>query len=95
MDYSSPVSAYQQVIKAIKIEILFGNVKRGDRLPPIRHLAKTIKLNPNTVSKAYYNLEKEKLIECKGRKGSFVKYKEIKLDTIRKNIAEEEFRNIL
>ena len=75
LDSGSSVPACQQVIGVIKMEITSGNVKYDDCLPPIRVLAKTIKLNPNTVSKSYYNLEYEGLSECKGRRGSFIKYK--------------------
>ena len=52
IDLTSPVPAYLQVIQAVKLEILSGRLQDGDRLPPIRELAKILKLNPNTVAKA-------------------------------------------
>jgi DNA-binding transcriptional regulator YhcF (GntR family) len=39
IDLTSPVPAYQQVIQAVKIEVLSGRLKSGDKLPPIRELA--------------------------------------------------------
>ena len=52
IDLTSPVPAYLQVIQALKLEILSGRLGDGDRLPPIRELAKILKLNPNTVAKS-------------------------------------------
>ena len=65
INFNLPIPIYQQIILAIKLEILSGRLKTGDKLPPIRKLAKILKLNPNTVAKAYYNLEGEGFIESK------------------------------
>ena len=56
IDTKSPLPVYQQVIQAIKLDILSGGLRDGDLLPSIRDLAKLLKLNPNTVAKAYYAL---------------------------------------
>jgi len=95
INFSSPVPIYQQIILAIKLEILSGRLKTGDQLPPIRELAKILKLNPNTVAKAYYNLEGEGFIESKRGSGNWVNYKNIKLDSLRKGMLEDEFRSFL
>jgi len=95
INFSSPVPIYQQIILAIKLEILSGRLKTGDQLPPIRELAKILKLNPNTVAKAYYNLEGEGFIESKRGSGNWVNYKNIKLDSLRKRMLEDEFRSFL
>ncbi|UCC40251.1 MAG: GntR family transcriptional regulator [Candidatus Aminicenantes bacterium] len=95
INFNSPIPIYQQIILAIKLEILSGRLKTGDQLPPIRELAKILKLNPNTVAKAYYNLEGEGFIESKRGSGNWVNYKNIKLDRLRKGMLEDEFRNFL
>ncbi len=95
INFSSPVPIYQQIILAIKLEILSGRLKTGDQLPPIRELAKILKLNPNTVAKAYYNLEGEGFIESKRGSGNWVNYKNIKLDSLRKGMLKDEFRSFL
>ncbi len=95
INFSSPIPIYQQIILAIKLEILSGRLKTGDQLPPIRELAKILKLNPNTVAKAYYNLEGEGFIESKRGSGNWVNYKNIKLDSLRKGMLEDEFRSFL
>jgi GntR family transcriptional regulator len=95
IDFSSPVPVYSQVIQAIKLEILAGRLRHGDPLPPIRELAKILKLNPNTVAKAYYNLEEDGFIESKRGSGSWVSYKNYKLDALRAAMIEDEVKNFL
>ncbi len=95
MDNNSSVPVYQQIIQAVKLEILSGRLNEGDQLPPIRELAKILKLNPNTVAKAYYNLEKEGFIESKRGSGNWVNSKRPKMDGLRKAMIEDEFRIFL
>jgi len=95
LDFSSPVPIYSQVIHTIKLEILSGRLCDGDQLPPIRELAKILKLNPNTVAKAYYTLEEEGFIKGKRGSGNWVNYKKAKLDSLRKGMVEDEFRSFL
>jgi GntR family transcriptional regulator len=95
IDSSSSVPVYQQVIQAIKMEILSGRLQNGDQLPPIRELAKILKLNPNTVAKAYYTLEEEGFIESKRGSGNWVNTKNMKLDSFRRGMLEDEFRLFL
>jgi GntR family transcriptional regulator len=95
IDSSSSVPVFQQVIQAIKLEILSGRLQNGDQLPPIRELAKILKLNPNTVAKAYYTLEEEGFIESKRGSGNWVNTKNMKLDSFRRGMLEDEFRLFL
>jgi GntR family transcriptional regulator len=95
IDFSSSVPVYRQVIQAIKLEMLSGRLQPGNQLPPIRELAKILKLNPNTVAKAYYNLEEEGLIESKRGSGNWVNYKNNKLDNLRLGMIEDEVKNFL
>jgi len=95
IDFSSPVAIYQQIILGVKLEILAGRLRHSDRLPPIRELAKILKLNPNTVAKAYYTLENEGFIKSKRGSGSWVNTKNIKLDSLRIGMIEAEFKAFL
>jgi GntR family transcriptional regulator len=95
IDFNSSVPVYRQVIQAIKLEILSGRLLPGNQLPPIRELAKILKLNPNTVAKAYYNLEEEGFIESKRGSGNWVNYKNNKLDNLRKGMIEDEIKGFL
>lgn len=95
VDPASPVPAYLQVIRAVSIEIISGRLKEGDRLPPIRDLAKILKLNPNTVAKAYYALEENGLIESRPGSGNWVKPRPPDLDSLRRSMLEAETKAYL
>lgn len=95
IDFNSPVPIYRQVIQGIKLEMLSGRLQPGNQLPPIRELAKILRLNPNTVAKAYYNLEEEGLVESKRGSGNWVNYKNNKLDNLRKGMIEDEVKGFL
>ena len=95
IDFSSPLPIYRQLIYLIKMEILSGRLSDGDQLPPIRELAKILKLNPNTVARAYYTLEEEGFVESKRGSGNWVNYKKGKLDSLRKGMIEDEFKGFL
>jgi GntR family transcriptional regulator len=95
IDAKSPIPVYQQVIRAIKLEILSGGLRDGDMLPSIRDLAKLLKLNPNTVAKAYYALEAEGFSENRSGSGSRVKVPSGKRDFLRRAMLESELKNFL
>lgn len=95
IDYGSPLPLYRQLIYLVKLEILSGRLELGDQLPPIRELAKSLKINPNTVAKAYYTLEEEGFVESRRGSGNWVNYKSGRLDGLRKGMVEDEWRGFL
>ncbi len=95
VDIDSPLPAYQQIIQGIKLEILAGRLKAGDRLPPIRDLAKILKLNPNTVAKSYYTLDQEGFIEGRQGSGYLVAQKTSAFDSLRRSMLDGEVKTFL
>lgn len=95
IDAKSPLPVYQQVIQAIKLEILSGGLRDGDPLPSIRDLAKLLRLNPNTVAKAYYALEAEGFSEGRPGSGSRVRVPPGRQDALRRSMLEGEFKAFL
>jgi GntR family transcriptional regulator len=63
---------FSQLITQIREAVKRGELKPGAPLPTIRELANELQINPNTVAKAYGLLERDAVIETRGRKGSFV-----------------------
>ena len=63
---------YEQIKKQIKSKISLGELKSGDLLPSIRDLATELLINPNTVARAYRELEKDGFISTRKGKGCFV-----------------------
>jgi GntR family transcriptional regulator len=69
---SSGVPLYLQLMDQVKHAIETGAVKAGDQLPTIRKLAENLVMNPNTVVRAYRELQHEGIIELKHGSGAFV-----------------------
>jgi GntR family transcriptional regulator len=69
---SSGVPIYLQLMEQVKHAIETGALRPGDQLPGIRPLAEELVINPNTVAKAYRDLEHEGVIELRHGAGAFV-----------------------
>ena len=53
---------YQQIVGQVKYLVAAGRLKPGDDVPPIRVLAEQLRINPNTVARAYLELEREGIV---------------------------------
>lgn len=71
-DFKSTVPIYEQIIAQAKEYVLRGWLKPKEPLPSIRKLATMIDVNPNTVAKAYQELERQHIIVTIRGKGAFV-----------------------
>ncbi len=69
---SSGVPVYLQLIDQVKHAIDVGALSPGDQLPAIRRVAEDLVINPNTVAKAYRDLEHDGVIELRQGSGAFV-----------------------
>jgi len=72
IDAGSPVPPYEQVRGQLAAQISDRTLAAGTRLPTVRQLATDLGLAPNTVAKAYRELESAGVIETRGRAGTFV-----------------------
>lgn len=59
MKFNDDSPIYVQIIEKIKADIVSGKLKGGDKLPSVREIAETFKVNPNTVQRVYMELERE------------------------------------
>jgi len=66
------VPIYRQIIQQIEYAILSGRTRTGDRLPTIRQLAVDLKINPNTIAKAYSELEIRGIVETQVGSGTYI-----------------------
>lgn len=74
--YIDPVSGvpiYRQIAGQIRQQIRDGRLPPGTRLPPVRELAATLTVNPNTVARAYRELESSGLLDTLQGSGTFVR----------------------
>ncbi|HEX4170600.1 MAG TPA: GntR family transcriptional regulator [Bryobacteraceae bacterium] len=72
LNHASGIPLYLQLMEQIKHAIEMGALEPGDQLPTIRSLAEELVMNPNTVARAYRELEHEGVIELKHGLGAFV-----------------------
>ena len=63
---------YRQIIQQIEYAILSGRMKSGDKLPTIRSLAVDLKTNPNTIARAYGELEIRGILETQVGSGTYI-----------------------
>jgi GntR family transcriptional regulator len=73
VDPRSGVPIYLQIIEQIKRSIVLGVLQAGEQLPTVKQLAVDLTVNPNTVARAYRELEREQVIETSPGRGSFVR----------------------
>ncbi|MBM3933629.1 MAG: GntR family transcriptional regulator [SAR202 cluster bacterium] len=72
IDRRSGVSPYLQIVEQVKRALLLGTLHVGDQLPTLKEVVGKLAINPNTVLKAYRELEYEGLIETRPGLGTFV-----------------------
>lgn len=65
---------YEQIVRQVKHAITTGVLKAGEQLPTVRELASQLVINPNTVARAYRELELAGLLESTTGRGTFVKF---------------------
>ncbi len=73
VDPRSGVPIYLQIIEQIKRSVALGVLQGGEQLPTVKQLAIDLTVNPNTVARAYRDLEREQVIETAPGRGSFVR----------------------
>jgi DNA-binding transcriptional regulator YhcF (GntR family) len=69
---SDPVPIYQQIVSQVKYLVASGRLAPDEELPPIRALAEQLVINPNTVARAYRELEQAGIVVKKRTSGTYV-----------------------
>lgn len=72
IDYNSGEPICHQAVAQIKLLVVNGSLKRGDKLPSIRQLAKDLRINPTTVSRIYSQLAHEGVVTLRQGQGVFI-----------------------
>ena len=95
IDNASDRPVYQQIIDQVKRDIALGRLVKDEKLPTVRELARQIAINPNTIGKAYRQLEQEGIIVTKPGAGAFVASLDSNLNrSVRKKLISEELERI-
>lgn len=95
IDLKSDKPIYEQIIDNIKELVLRNILKEDDKLPSVRQMASILSVNPNTVSKSYQELERQKVIVTVRGRGTFINKKEENfIDIDRVNKALEDLKKV-
>lgn len=86
---------YIQLVEKIRLEIISGKLKSGERIPSVRELALTARVNPNTMQKALVELENEGLVYTERTNGKFVTDNKELIEKIKKELAKEKVNNFI
>jgi len=94
VDFASPLPVYEQIKKNIKQAIARNVIQESQALPSIRDLAQFLKINPNTVARAYRDLTQEKIINGRAGVGFWVEKSE-QMDLKKSDMLREEFMKFM
>jgi len=79
LDPKAGIPFYRQIIDQIKYGIVSGKLKTGEQLPTVRALAVELKVNLNTIAKAYKELEIQNILETQQGTGTFISTMDIQI----------------
>jgi GntR family transcriptional regulator len=95
IDLKSGIPIYMQIVEQVKLSALFGRYRTGDRLPPVRELALELRINPNTVAKAYQILKDENIIDSRPGGGNFISLEEKNSAAMREAMLSSELKTLI
>jgi GntR family transcriptional regulator len=91
MEFSNSEPIYQQIIAIYKKQLIRGELHTGDKIPSQREFAETVRVNPNTVQRAYREMESMQMVETIRGQGTFITAS----DEMQTKIKKEMATNIL
>lgn len=96
IDTTSGVPYYKQIIFQVQMAIADGRLGRGAQLPTVRSLAVELSINPNTVARAYSEMEIRDIVVTQQGWGTFISDKKISIDAVeRERILSEITRSYI
>ncbi|SDD05797.1 DNA-binding transcriptional regulator YhcF, GntR family [Terribacillus halophilus] len=93
--FQSSQPIYLQLADRLNRQIVSGELKPGDKLPSVREMAVSSKVNPNTVQRTYRELEASGIVESRRGQGTFVTENEDILLSIREKLKQEQIENFI
>ena len=88
---SNDIPIYQQIVSFVKRGIVAGEIQQGDELPSRRELSALLVVNPNTIQKAYRELEEEHLIVSRAGAKSSINLEEGSVEKLRSQFLRDDF----
>jgi len=72
LEHDTAIPRFEQLRAQLSVMVAVGRLEPGARLPTVRHLADAVRLAPGTVARSYRELERDGIVEGRGRAGTFV-----------------------
>ena len=94
-NFRSDLPIYSQLVERIKLGIVSGNFRPGERLPSVRDMAAEAGVNPNTMQRALQELERDGMVYAQRTAGRFVTEDMCVIEHTKKQFAEEQIRSFL
>jgi GntR family transcriptional regulator len=91
LDLGSGVPVYRQIIDQVTAGIATGTLAAGSQLPTVRQVAVDLSINPNTVMRAYRELEIRSVLETQQGTGTFISSKKVKRDEVERQRQLNQF----
>jgi GntR family transcriptional regulator len=96
LNVTNGVPFYKQIILQVEMAIADGRLSTGDQLPTVRSLAVDLQVNPNTVARAYSELEIRGIVNTQQGTGTFISDKKVELNDVeREKVLAELIRNFV
>jgi GntR family transcriptional regulator len=89
IDYQDSRPIYEQIVESFKVQIFKGILQADEQMPSVRSLAMELSTNPNTVQRAYSELERQGFIYTVKGRGNFVKGDDSLKDTKKQEVIDE------
>lgn len=93
LDLTKPL--YEQVLQQIRYAVARGEAALGTKLPSVRELAQQLRINPNTVMRAYQELDRDHLTETRRGQGTFITSDRDQVIGIRRDLASEALQEFI
>ena len=87
MEFNASQPIYKQIIDDFKKKLIRGELKEGDKIPSQREYAEEVRVNPNTVQRAYREMESMNMVETLRGQGTFISISADRLEEIKMEMA--------
>ncbi len=93
LDLSQPL--YEQVVEQVRSAIAREEIPLGEKIPSVRELAQALQINPNTVMRAYQELDRAGLIETRRGQGTFITSSKERVMVVREALATQLIQDFI
>ncbi|WP_425475075.1 GntR family transcriptional regulator [Anaeromonas gelatinilytica] len=95
MNFDNNIPIYIQLMDYIKIKLIKEEIREGEKLMSVRDMSEELKVNPNTVQRAYQELEREGITFTKRGKGTFIMEDRSMIAQLKKELSREMIKSFI